>query len=280
MRINGGDTKTPYGFFWSKILLVCYKATIIVLLTIKFVKGRKIMFRLSEKGKNIQKMFGAIAPHYDFLNRLLSLGIDQHWRSKAAKLVRYKHGSRILDVATGSGDLALRIAKTTPSSVRITGVDFCKEMISLGEKKVKTSPYVGRIDFRVAPCEDLPFSDNIFDSVTIAFGIRNVVDRCEGLTEMRRVLKPGGRIIILELSTPRSFLLRQIYCCYFHKLLPMIGGFFSCHKAYRYLPDSVQEFPRTEEFSSIISKLGFQNVQVQELTFGIANLFVGEKSSS
>lgn len=235
------------------------------------------MFRLSDKGEKIQQMFGAIAPRYDFLNRLLSFGIDRRWRTEAVQLLHFQAGSRILDVATGTGDVALEIARTTPASVRITGADFCKEMVDLGRQKVATSPYSDRIDFQVAPCEDLPFEDNTFDSITIAFGIRNVVDRSQGLAEMWRVLRPGGRMIILEFSTPRSQLFRQIYYFYFRKLLPMIGGLFSRYNAYQYLPDSVLEFPSPEEFSLIMAGVGFSKIQVRELTFGIASIYVGEK---
>jgi demethylmenaquinone methyltransferase/2-methoxy-6-polyprenyl-1,4-benzoquinol methylase len=235
------------------------------------------MFRLSDKGEKIQQMFGAIAPRYDFLNRLLSFGIDRRWRKKAVRLLKYREGSRILDVATGTGDVALEIARSTPASVRITGADFCREMVDLGEAKVSASPYAGRIDFKVAPCEDLPFANNTFDSITIAFGIRNVVDRKLGLAEMWRVLSPGGRMIILEFSTPRSVIFRQIYYFYFRRLLPVVGGLFSRYKAYQYLPDSVLEFPSHGEFSSMISGAGFRNIHIKELTFGIATIYVGEK---
>jgi demethylmenaquinone methyltransferase/2-methoxy-6-polyprenyl-1,4-benzoquinol methylase len=235
------------------------------------------MFRLSDKGEKIQQMFGAIAPRYDFLNRLLSFGIDRRWRKKAVRLLKYREGSRILDVATGTGDVALEIARSTPDSVKITGADFCREMVELGEIKVSVSPYAGRIDFKVAPCEDLPFADNTFDSVTIAFGIRNVVDRKLGLAEMWRVLRPGGRMIILEFSTPRSMLFRQIYYFYFRRLLPVVGGLFSRYNAYKYLPDSVIEFPSHEEFSRMISEAGFHNIHIKELTFGIASIYIGEK---
>ncbi|RII30316.1 MAG: bifunctional demethylmenaquinone methyltransferase/2-methoxy-6-polyprenyl-1,4-benzoquinol methylase UbiE [Geobacter sp.] len=235
------------------------------------------MFRLSDKGEKIQQMFGTIAPRYDFLNRMLSLGIDRRWRTKAVRLLKFREGSRILDVATGTGDVALEIARTTPPSVKITGADFCQEMVELGEAKVAVSPHAGRIDFRIAPCEDLPFPDNTFDSVTIAFGIRNVVDRKLGLAEMWRVLQPGGRLIILEFSTPRSQLFRQIYYFYFRQLLPVIGGLFSRYNAYKYLPDSVLEFPSHEEFSRMIAEAGFKNIHIHELTFGIASIYVGEK---
>lgn len=235
------------------------------------------MFRLSEKGEKIQQMFGTIAPRYDFLNRLLSFGIDRRWRTKAVSLLKYQEGSRILDVATGTGDVALEIARNTPPSVSITGADFCQEMVELGQVKVAASPYANRISFRVAPCEDLPFPDNTFDSITIAFGIRNVVDRRLGLAEMWRVLRPGGRMIILEFSTPRSQFFRQVYYFYFRRLLPMIGGLFSRYNAYKYLPDSVLEFPSHQEFSRMISAAGFSNIQIKELTFGIASIYVGDK---
>ena len=235
------------------------------------------MFRLSDKGEKIQQMFGAIAPRYDFLNRLLSFGIDRRWRTKAVRLLKYREGSRILDVATGTGDVALEIALRTPASVRITGADFCKEMVDLGAEKVAASPYSDRIDLKVAPCEDLPFANDTFDSITIAFGIRNVVDRKLGLAEMWRVLRPGGRMIILEFSTPRSLLFRQLYYFYFRRLLPVVGGLFSRYNAYKYLPDSVLEFPSQEEFSRMVAETGFRNIHLHELTFGIATIYVGEK---
>ncbi len=235
------------------------------------------MFRLSDRGEKIQQMFGAIAPRYDFLNRLLSLGIDRRWRTKAVQLLKYREGSRILDVATGTGDVALEIALRTPQSVKITGADFCKEMVDLGVEKVVASPYADRIDLMVAPCEDLPFANDTFDSITIAFGIRNVVDRKLGLAEMWRVLRPGGRMIILEFSTPRSQLFRQLYYFYFRRLLPVVGGLFSRYNAYKYLPDSVLEFPSQEEFSGMIAEAGFRNIHLHELTFGIATIYVGEK---
>ncbi|MDD2308519.1 MAG: bifunctional demethylmenaquinone methyltransferase/2-methoxy-6-polyprenyl-1,4-benzoquinol methylase UbiE [Desulfuromonadaceae bacterium] len=235
------------------------------------------MFRLSDKGEKIQQMFGAIAPRYDFLNRLLSFGIDRRWRTKAVRLLKYREGSRILDVATGTGDVALEIALRTPDSVKITGADFCKEMVDLGAVKVAASPYAGRIDLKVAACEDLPFANETFDSVTIAFGIRNVVDRKLGLAEMWRVTRPGGRMIILEFSTPRSLLFRQLYYFYFRRLLPVVGGMFSRYNAYKYLPDSVLEFPSQEEFSRMIAEAGFRNIHLHELTFGIATIYVGEK---
>jgi demethylmenaquinone methyltransferase / 2-methoxy-6-polyprenyl-1,4-benzoquinol methylase len=241
------------------------------------MKGKENMFRLSEKGERIQQMFGAIAPRYDFLNHLLSLGIDKRWRKVAVRLIKAPEGGRVLDVATGTGDVALEIARTTPASVKITGADFSAEMIRLGEAKAAASPYSDRISFKVAPCEDLPFPTATFDSVTIAFGIRNVVDRRLGLAEMWRVLKPGGRMVILEFSTPRSALFRNLYYFYFKRVLPAIGGLFSSYNAYKYLPDSVLEFPSTEEFCATMTDIGLKNVRCQLLTFGIAAIYVASK---
>ena len=235
------------------------------------------MYRLSEKGKGIQEMFSAIAPRYDFLNRLLSLGIDRRWRRFAVKQVRYAEGGTILDVATGTGDVALEIARQTPPSVQIVGIDFSQGMLDLGKVKVGDSAHADRIAMRLAPCEDIPYPDDTFDSATIAFGIRNVVDRRVGLAEMYRVLKPGGRMIILEFSTPRSRFFKSVYYFYFLKVLPVIGGLFSSFNAYKYLPDSVLEFPSQEDFKALMTSVGFRNTTHVDLTFGIASVYIGEK---
>jgi demethylmenaquinone methyltransferase/2-methoxy-6-polyprenyl-1,4-benzoquinol methylase len=235
------------------------------------------MYKLSEKGERIQEMFGQIAPRYDFLNRLLSLGIDRRWRRFAVGQIVSRDGGSVLDVATGTGDVALEIAARTPASVKIVGVDFCREMIELGGQKIKESPYAGRITLEVAPCEALPFPDGSFDSVTIAFGIRNVVDRLQGLREMCRVLRPGGKVVVLEFSTPRSRLFKAIYYFYFLKVLPHIAGLFSRFSAYKYLPDSVLEFPSREEFKSLMVAAGFRDPHHYDLTGGIATVYVGER---
>lgn len=235
------------------------------------------MFRLSEKGVRIQEMFGAIAPRYDFLNHLLSFGIDRRWRRAAVRLVKGPENGRVLDVATGTGDLAFEIARTTPESLKISGVDFSPVMVGLAEEKAALLPYSSRMDFKVAPCEDLPFPSETFDSVTIAFGIRNVVDRRLGLAEMWRVLKPGGRMVILEFSTPKSKIFRFLYHFYFRRILPVIGGLFSKYNAYKYLPDSVLEFPSTDEFCLTMADIGLKNVRCQRLTLGIAAIYTGNK---
>ncbi|HEX9023157.1 MAG TPA: bifunctional demethylmenaquinone methyltransferase/2-methoxy-6-polyprenyl-1,4-benzoquinol methylase UbiE [Geobacteraceae bacterium] len=235
------------------------------------------MYRLSEKGERIQEMFDSIAPRYDFLNRVLSFGIDRRWRRFAVRQVKFREEGRVLDVATGTGDVALEVAARTPGSVKIVGIDFSREMVELGREKVRRSPFAGRITLEVAPCEAIPFPENSFDSVTIAFGIRNVVDRLQGLKEMHRVLNPGGRVVILEFSTPCSKVFKSIYYFYFLRVLPVIGGLFSKFSAYRYLPDSVLEFPSREEFKALMGKAGFRKPVHYDLTGGIATVYVGEK---
>jgi len=233
------------------------------------------MYALSEKGERIRAMFGSIAPRYDLLNRLLSLGIDRRWRRFAVGKIGVTGAGRVLDVATGTGDVALEIAAQTAPSVSIVGVDFCPEMVELGQHKVEASRHAGRITLQVAPCEEIPFEDRTFDAATIAFGIRNVVDRAKGLTEMRRVLKDGGRVVILEFSTPTSALFRTLYHFYFLKMLPVIGGAFSRFSAYKYLPDSVLEFPSRDAFEAMMTEVGFKSVQHFDLTGGIATVYVG-----
>jgi len=235
------------------------------------------MYRLSEKGERIREMFDSIAPRYDFLNRLLSLGIDRRWRRFAVRQIKYDENGRVLDIATGTGDVALEIAARTPETVTIVGVDFSGEMVELGREKIRNSAFAGRINLDVAPCEALPFGEESFDSVTIAFGIRNVVDRLQGLKEMQRVLKKGGRVVILEFSTPRSRIFKSIYYFYFLRVLPVIGGLFSKFSAYKYLPDSVLEFPSREDFKGLMATAGFSDTRHFDLTGGIATVYVGEK---
>ncbi|BDV42245.1 ubiquinone/menaquinone biosynthesis C-methyltransferase UbiE [Geotalea uraniireducens] len=236
------------------------------------------MYKLTAKGERIREMFSDIAPRYDFLNRLLSFGIDRRWRRIAVNCVKWSAGGRVLDVATGTGDVALEIARQTPASVKIVGLDFSEGMVTLGRQKVAQSPYAERISLDIAPCEAIPFPDGTFDSVTIAFGIRNVVDRQQGLREMQRILRPGGRAVILEFSNPRSRLFKAIYSFYFLRVLPVIGGLFSQFSAYKYLPDSVLEFPSQEQFKELMTAAGFSNTTHRDLTFGIATIYIGEKA--
>lgn len=235
------------------------------------------MYKLSDKGEQIREMFDTIAPRYDLLNRLLSMGIDRRWRTFAVGKIHTTPAGSVLDIATGTGDIALEIARQTPQDITIVGADISREMVEIGRQKVAASPYSGRITFEIAPCEALPFRDSQFDSVTIAFGIRNVIDRQKGLSEMFRILKPGGRAVILEFSMPSSPLFEKLYRFYFLTILPKIGGLFSKQSAYQYLPDSVLEFPSREEFKTMMSQAGFSNIAHHDLTFGISTVYVGER---
>lgn len=238
------------------------------------------MFQLSDKGRGVRQMFDNIAHRYDLLNRLLSFGIDRRWRRFAVSQLSVPAGGRVLDIATGTCDVALEVAENTDPSVIIIGEDFTQGMLVQGQAKLRDSRHGERILLVNAPCEEIPHPDNSFDAITIAFGIRNVVDRPAGLREMYRVLKPGGRAVILEFSNPRSELFRKIYYFYFQKLLPTIGGLISERSAYQYLPDSVLEFPSQEEFSQMMGEAGFQRLQHCDLTFGISTVYVGDKSAA
>ncbi|PLX82523.1 MAG: bifunctional demethylmenaquinone methyltransferase/2-methoxy-6-polyprenyl-1,4-benzoquinol methylase UbiE [Desulfuromonas sp.] len=235
------------------------------------------MFHISEKGRGIREMFDAIAPRYDLLNRVLSLGIDRRWRTFAVRQLQIPEGGKVLDVATGTGDVALEIATQTPESVHIVGEDFTQGMLVLGKEKIAESPHRSRISLVNAPCEAMPHPSRTFDGVTIAFGIRNVVDRPAGLREMHRVLKPGGRAVILEFSNPRSRLFKALYHFYFRRILPFVGGLISRRSAYQYLPDSVLEFPDQESFMALMAEAGFTRLRHFDQTFGIATVYVGER---
>jgi len=235
------------------------------------------MFKLSDKGRGIRDMFDAIAPRYDLLNRLLSLGVDRRWRVFAVGQLEIPPGGRVLDVATGTGDVALEIAAQTPESVSIVGEDFTQGMLVHGREKIARSPYRQRISLVNAPCEAMPHPDRVFDGVTIAFGIRNVVDRVAGLKEMCRTLKPGGRAVILEFSNPKSRVFKSLYYFYFRRILPFIGGLLSRRSAYQYLPDSVLGFPSREAFMDLMAEAGFTALRYHDLTFGIATVYVGER---
>lgn len=236
------------------------------------------MFQLSDKGRGVRQMFDDISHRYDLLNRLLSLGIDRRWRRFAVSQLSVPKGGRVLDIATGTCDVALEVAGQTDPSVTIVGEDFTQGMLVQGQAKLDGSEHGERIMLVNAPCEEIPHPDACFDAITIAFGIRNVVDRAAGLSEMFRVLKPGGRAVILEFSQPRSAMFRRLYYFYFQKILPTIGGLLSKRSAYQYLPDSVIEFPAQEEFSQMMATAGFSRLQYCDLTFGIATVYVGDKA--
>ncbi|MCD6430689.1 MAG: bifunctional demethylmenaquinone methyltransferase/2-methoxy-6-polyprenyl-1,4-benzoquinol methylase UbiE [Deltaproteobacteria bacterium] len=226
------------------------------------------------RARAIRDMFSAIAPRYDFLNRLLSLGIDQGWRRTLARIALWKEPAAILDVACGTGDISLVLRQKAPRA-RIVGLDFSQAMLDLA--KVKIDRAQAGIELVAASAEVLPFFEADFDLLTIAFGIRNVVDKKKALAEFYRVLKPNGCLAILEFSQPHAAWLRNLYNFYFFKVLPLVGGLFARRSAYRYLPESVAKFPSRDEFSGWLKEVGFRQCRYHSLTFGIATLYLAEK---
>ena len=224
-------------------------------------------------------MFNGIAADYDLLNHMLSAGIDNCWRRKAVREVfSGKNRTDILDMATGTGDFAIALARKSPAGGRITGIDITSEMLAGCMHKIEKKGLTEKISLMHGDCENLPFDDGKFDAVTAGFGVRNFENLEKGISEMFRVLKPGGKAVILELSTPDGRLIGSLYRFYFHRVLPLIGGIVSGSKgAYKYLPASVDKFPRPEKFCGIMRECGFCNVSAKALTFGICRMYVGEK---
>jgi len=224
-------------------------------------------------------MFGAIAPAYDRMNHLLSLSVDRYWRWRTVRTVRPEGRDPILDVCTGTGDLALAYARRTQGEVPIFATDFCLEMLELGRAKSQRSGCDSVLTFIEADTQSLPFPDNLFQIVSVAFGLRNVADIDRGLAEMTRVCRPGGRVAILEFSLPQRQPLRALYGWYFRNVLPRLGQWLARndHQAYHYLPDSVGEFPKQTELVKRMEASGLGQVRYHSLTGGIATLYVGIK---
>ena len=229
--------------------------------------------------RQIQNMFGAVAPKYDFLNRWLSAGRDQYWRQAAVDLLSPQKGERFLDIATGTADIALEIASRHPSALKVMGIDFSGPMLKFGQKKVVEKRLQKTITLQKGCGQSLPFTGTSFHGVISAFGLRNFSEPQRALMEMRRVLKPQGRVVILEFSHPPNPLLGWFYLFYFQFLLPRVGKFFSRHKsAYDYLPQSVAKFPMRSELAHLLEQSGFQRVTHRDLTFGIVTLYHGIKN--
>lgn len=221
-------------------------------------------------------MFDNISGNYDFLNHFLSLGIDISWRRKAIKAIASIAPKQILDVATGTGDFAIAALKVNPE--RVTGVDISEGMLEVGRKKMKARGLDGKIELLNGDSENLPFGENKFDAVIVAFGVRNFENLEKGLAEMLRVVRPGGKVVVLEFSKPRGFPFKQLYNFYFKFVLPKIGRWVSRDSsAYTYLPESVQAFPDGERFVQILNQLGYKNTACKPLTFGISSLYIGTK---
>jgi demethylmenaquinone methyltransferase/2-methoxy-6-polyprenyl-1,4-benzoquinol methylase len=235
---------------------------------------------LDKREARIRGMFAAIAPRYDLLNHLLSLNVDRSWRRRTTRLVPPQGDAPILDLCTGTGDLALAYDRAARGRVLIYGADFCHEMLVLAGRKTRQRRASEGIRFLEADAQHLPFPDDSFQITTVAFGLRNVTDTDRGLAEMVRVTRPGGRVAILEFSQPRGRLFGRLYRLYFRSVLPLIGQTISRSKdnAYRYLPASVLEFPDGEALAERLRGHGLREVRWQPLTWGIATLYVGVKA--
>lgn len=228
------------------------------------------------KKTQVAQMFNSIAGKYDFLNHFLSAGVDIYWRKKAIGLLQKSAPKQILDIATGTGDFAIEALKVNPD--KITGIDISEGMLAVGREKLQKKGLSQKIELFVGDSENLQFEANKFDAVTAAFGVRNFENLEKGLSEMNRVLKPGGRVVILEFSKPTAFPMKQAYNFYFKNILPVFGKMISKDQsAYTYLPESVQAFPDGQAFLNILQKVGFKNTQWQSLTFGICSIYTGIK---
>lgn len=232
--------------------------------------------KLSKK-EQVADMFNNIAGKYDFLNHLLSLGIDKGWRTKAIKSIESIAPKKILDVATGTGDLAIAAAKKITDS-NVVGIDIAAQMLEVGKVKIEDKNLSARIEMKVGDSEALPYADNHFDAVLCAYGVRNFQDLPKGLSEMCRVMRAGGRLAILEFSQPKTFPVKQVFSIYFKYVMPLFGKMVSKHStAYNYLPESVMAFPEGQDFCKILEQCGYKNVKARPLTFGITSLYTAEK---
>jgi len=233
----------------------------------------------SKEPARIAGMFDAIAGHYDALNHLLSAGLDRRWRRRAVRELRLTGREIVLDMCTGTGDLAIEAATSTDgSAARVIGIDFAGEMLRLGARKLRTSGLSARVCLARGDATRIPLPDASCDAAMIAFGIRNVIDSSRACAEVLRVLKPGGRFAILEFGTPQMPGLRQLYGWYFRQVLPRIGRLVSKHgEAYDYLPASVAQFPSAEGFADVLRRAGFRSVRDVPLTLGVVYLYLSEK---
>lgn len=237
---------------------------------------------LPDSGSNVSKkvqvaeMFNDIAHRYDFLNHFLSLGIDKGWRKKAIAEIKKVHPRKILDVATGTGDLAIAASKLNPD--KIFGIDIAEQMLEIGKKKIVSLQLSDLIELQKGDSEAIAFPDHSFDAITCAYGVRNFENLDAGLKEMNRVLRPGGKIAILEFSHPKTFPVKQFYQFYFRYILPTLGKLFSKHStAYTYLPESVKAFPEGQIFCEALKRNGFTDTKAKPLTFGITTLYTATK---
>ena len=226
----------------------------------------------------VQAMFTSIAPRYDLLNSLLSIGQDKCWRKLAIDKLAPEPNERILDIATGTGDVMLEIVSRN-NLIKVLGVDFSLKMLELGRKKIIKKGYAHSVSFAMGTAECLPMAEKTFDGAVCAFGVRNFSNAKLGLIEIFRILKPGGRVVILEFSIPTNYFIKHIYGWYFNKVLPRIGRLISRNNAaYTYLPNSVNNFPDQNKFLSLMKETGFIQVAFRTLCFGIVSIHFGYKT--
>ncbi|MGE0077277.1 MAG: bifunctional demethylmenaquinone methyltransferase/2-methoxy-6-polyprenyl-1,4-benzoquinol methylase UbiE [Bacteroidales bacterium] len=232
---------------------------------------------VNKKSENVEAMFNSIASNYDFLNHFLSLGIDKLWRKRLVSRLAKSNPRKVLDIATGTGDLAIQLAKRHKVT-SIVGVDISENMLRIGRDKIEKRQLDSCIQLMQANSLNLPFSNDEFDAAMVAFGVRNFEDLPKGIAEIYRVLKTGSCFYVLEFSMPSKFPIANLYRFYFRRILPFIGRIVSGSKsAYTYLPESVLSFPEKERFVEIMSSIGFRNCTYKQLTFGVASIYVGYK---
>ncbi len=234
---------------------------------------------IDKSAARVRRMFGEIAWRYDLLNRLLSMGIDRRWRRRTVQLVPPAEGGPVLDICTGTGDLALAYWRLGGGKTQVVGADFCRPMLAIGSRKCRHAGTEGHIGLVEADALCLPFAAGQFEIVAVAFGLRNQSDTDRGLREMVRVCRPGGRVAVLEFSMPQGRLLGTLYGWYFHRVLPRLGEALARNRqaAYNYLPASVDRFPRHEALAERMRRAGLDRVRYHLFTFGIATLYVGVK---
>lgn len=229
------------------------------------------------KKEEVAEMFNNISHRYDFLNHFLSLGIDKLWRKKAVRLLKKNQPKHMLDIATGTGDFAIECLKLNPD--KVVGLDISSGMLEKGREKMVKRKVDHKVEMLLGDSEHIPFEDNSFDAITVGFGVRNFEHLEKGLSEMIRVLKPGGSAAILEFSKPKNFPIKQLFGFYSRYLIPFFGKLISKDKsAYNYLPESVEAFPEGQNFMNILTAVGYKNVKAHLVSGGIATIYIGEKS--
>jgi demethylmenaquinone methyltransferase / 2-methoxy-6-polyprenyl-1,4-benzoquinol methylase len=228
-----------------------------------------------DKKAQVEKMFDGIAPKYDLLNRLMSVGVDVIWRKKVVKLLANEPKTVFLDLATGTADLAIMLAKLNPQ--KIIGADLSQQMLNIGDTKIKKKNLQHIIQLQKEDAENLSFESNFFQAATIAFGVRNFENLDKGLSELYRVIKPDGKLIILEFSKVKTFPIKQLFGFYFRYIAPIYGKLFGSKEAYVYLPESAKAFPEGDEMCRILQQIGFKNTTCTVLSFGIASIYQAQK---